>query len=871
MILPFVNREDWDAVNRNFQKLRFQMGPSSLPIFAGLTLTGLTATRLMQTNASKGLASVSDLSSWIGGTTNRITVTSDGDGTVTLSGPQDIHTGADPTFAGLNLTGSADFTTNAITFQPTVDSATFFRIMDADGGTPIITVDSVNEWMGLGTDTPLRKFHLYDPYGSCEFLMERGDQAVDKKRFNIFIASGTTYFRVLNDAGNGGLNWLSANHTTGLLTAVDLSLTSPSSIYGLNHDSFTGFVVNEHIDHSMVSILAGTGMSGGGDISASRTLNCTITQYTDALARAAISETVTGLDYNNTTGVFNLTSGYVIPTTTQETNWGTAYTHSQVAGGDSVHVSVTENSNWDAAYTHITSTGDDHTWLNQDVTIPASPTFAGLELKESLVTTDTYTKLLLHFDGLDASASIKDNSFSQHAPTIVGDAQIDTAQSKFGGSSCLFDGTGDYVTIPDHADWDFGSGDFTIDFWIRPTDTNRHAIFAGTSDYWFGIDYHFLGTRNINIWASSNGTSWNLLNADSGGNAIGTITLVLDTWTHVAIIRNGNNWRSYINGVKDIDVTVAGTLVTQASAKNIGRWGGDAIPKWLGWIDEFRISKGIARWTAAFTSPTRPYGDGTFSRIGIGYPTVKNGGLAVKEWLGVGTDTPLRKFHVYDPYGDAEILLERGDQGVDQKRFNIFIANNKTNFRTLNDAASGGLVWLYATHSTGEVTLNYPLICEESLFITEKAADLADRAGKGQIWVKNTTPNELWFTDNAGTARKIESFVDRGDPAGADYTQATLTADGTWRDLNLSAIVPAGAHRVRLYGQIKDGVAGRYIAFRKNGHVNNFNLLVVQENVANLDEYFQGEVECDTNRIIEYQISNAVIAAITVVVIGWWI
>jgi hypothetical protein len=71
-----------------------------------------------------------------------------------------------------------------------------------------------------------------------------------------------------------------------------------------------------------------TALSAGAGISYNNTtgvIASTITQYTDANARAAISETVTGLDYNNTTGVLSLTSGYVIPTTTNETNWNAAY------------------------------------------------------------------------------------------------------------------------------------------------------------------------------------------------------------------------------------------------------------------------------------------------------------------------------------------------------------------------------------------------------------------------------------------------------------------------------------------------------------------------------------------------------------------
>jgi len=81
------------------------MGLESTPTFAGMTLTGLTASRLIYADADKALTSVSDLTTWIAGTTNQVTVTDDSDGTVTLSLPQNIHTGATPTFAGLTLTG----------------------------------------------------------------------------------------------------------------------------------------------------------------------------------------------------------------------------------------------------------------------------------------------------------------------------------------------------------------------------------------------------------------------------------------------------------------------------------------------------------------------------------------------------------------------------------------------------------------------------------------------------------------------------------------------------------------------------------------------------------------------------------------------
>ena len=71
-------------------------------------VANLDASRLVATDASKTMVSVDDLTDWVAGTTNQITVTDDTDGTITLSTPQDIHTGASPTFAGLTVVNAVD-------------------------------------------------------------------------------------------------------------------------------------------------------------------------------------------------------------------------------------------------------------------------------------------------------------------------------------------------------------------------------------------------------------------------------------------------------------------------------------------------------------------------------------------------------------------------------------------------------------------------------------------------------------------------------------------------------------------------------------------------------------------------------------------
>ena len=85
------------------------------------------------------------------------------------------------------------------------------------------------------------------------------------------------------------------------------------------------------------------------------TITCTITQYTDALARASISETITGIDYSSSTGVFSITSGYVIPTTTQETNWTTGYTHS--TNNNQAHTDYLKNDADDTTSGKLTASG----------------------------------------------------------------------------------------------------------------------------------------------------------------------------------------------------------------------------------------------------------------------------------------------------------------------------------------------------------------------------------------------------------------------------------------------------------------------------------------------------------------------------------
>ena len=219
--------------------------------------------------------------------------------------------------------------------------------------------------------------------------------------------------------------------------------------------------------------------------------------------------------------------------------------------------------------------------------------------------TSTDVVLHLHMDGANNSTTFTDVSGKTVTPSS--NAKISTTESRFGGSSGFFNGGTDYLSVAASTDFEFGSGDFTIECWFRvPNVTGNKALFAGNTDFWLGA---FVWGNRIGYFASSNGTSWNLIAADSApSNGGGFHTLSANTWYHFAFVRKGNDFMGFINGKLDLFVTVSGSIVSRpAEVKRIARWGGGDFAPFYGYIDEFRITKGVARYTDNFSLPILPY------------------------------------------------------------------------------------------------------------------------------------------------------------------------------------------------------------------------------------------------------------------------
>jgi len=215
---------------------------------------------------------------------------------------------------------------------------------------------------------------------------------------------------------------------------------------------------------------------------------------------------------------------------------------------------------------------------------------------------DAYSVLLMHMNGEDGSTTLTDEA--GHTVTPYG-AEIDTDQSKFGGASCLFAGD-DYAVISDSNDFDFGTGDFTIDFWVRfsALDTNSREIMQRLdADNPGGLNRMdlIMASNTLQFTAYTDGTQIASVSR--------SITISASNWYHVAIVGYSGQFLLFLGGVKQ------GASADRVNPGSMPYSGNVYLGKnqqfgvyWLaGWIDELRISKGIARWTTDFTPPTVAY------------------------------------------------------------------------------------------------------------------------------------------------------------------------------------------------------------------------------------------------------------------------
>ena len=176
----------------------------------------------------------------------------------------------------------------------------------------------------------------------------------------------------------------------------------------------------------------------------------------------------------------------------------------------------------------------------------------------------------------------------------TGDTKISTAQSKFGGSAIYFDGTGDSLLFPNPVIHGFGTGDFTVELWVYPVawDSNM-VVVMGNGSTGFGIQKYGGGSTG-NIGVIING-AW----------AITDATLpTTGQWTHIAVTRTSGTLRFFVNGSVS-GSTPSNTSDITGGISGIGGYSGQTY--YNGYMDELRITKGVARYTTTFTPATKAF------------------------------------------------------------------------------------------------------------------------------------------------------------------------------------------------------------------------------------------------------------------------
>jgi hypothetical protein len=201
--------------------------------------------------------------------------------------------------------------------------------------------------------------------------------------------------------------------------------------------------------------------------------------------------------------------------------------------------------------------------------------------------------LLMHMDGSNGSRVFVDEK--GNTVSYYGNAEISTAQSKFGGASLACGGNG-RLSIPHSAALDIGASDFVIEFWfnastVTPPYQEMFTKGAGLQIY--------LGGNKVMVALSANNNTIYFLSVQSG-------TITPGEWNHVALQKRGNQYLVFLNGQPTNNESVGLSPNTGTDPIIIGAYANGAYP-FTGYIDDVRVTTGAWRYTGGFTLPTEAY------------------------------------------------------------------------------------------------------------------------------------------------------------------------------------------------------------------------------------------------------------------------
>ena len=788
-------------LRRAVQKLASnKIGGGSSPTFGGLTLTSLTANRLISSNSNKILVS-SDLYSWVTETSNQVLIADDGDGSITLSTPQNIHTGASPTFAGLTLSSIANENTDVDKFL--VDSTgvikyrTGAEVLSDIGASPTthrhdtetLEHDAVNSDGGAFSFTTTGLVTFNQSIASANYTAS-----------NLLTACATNA---------GALDFSAASKTltveNNAIVSQDYSVDATPTFAGLTLSSIAN--ENTDVDKFLVDssgvIKYRTGAELLSDLELPSTSNGegasligiedSLSLYTAANVEAALAEvmdqiTIITLVADSVTMDVGSAVGSV--SDTQTINDGNEYNIDETTG--------IPNPNFTATFDF------------SGIVAGHEPNLIELHWSYNGSVAHTIEIQMWNYTGTPQWDTI-DNT------TIIDTSGVLTF------SSIAITGTiTDYVSGGaarvrfNHANNGIATHDFIIDYLAIKDD---HGIGSGITDHGslsgLGDDDHtqYHTDARAATWLAANHET-TYAHADIASNSThrgltsGNPHSVTPTELSLVIGTNTQAWDAGLDSLAGLTYAAA-SFVKMTGANTFAlRTIAETADDLEGTIDHDSLANYVSAqhidWTGA-SNNLHTSGTGEFDgSVGIGLTPVANspltilssvtttGEFAMSMYLQLNETAPLAVATAFyaqiDHYGSGGTTGSiTGFSGVVNQRSTSTMVHVKAGYFAIQNLSTGAITNAYTLQvigpffsSTGTVGTQYGLYLNAQnharvttaysiyqagttdinyfgspLSMVERAASLGDVAGRGQLWVKNTNPCELWFTDDLGNDTKI--------------------------------------------------------------------------------------------------------------------
>ena len=407
---------------------------------------------------------------------------------------------------------------------------------------------------------------------------------------------------------------VTANGITDANIQLTIPVTSSSSTEAITNVTATLTKVIE----ASVTATANTESSAQLTIAVNAETNATATTSAEANLSYTVNAETTATAQTTVDAQITRTieaSATATATTTVEAGIGVTFVVSTVASGSVTNAELFRSATLESS---LTANGTTTSAITTAKNVAASVSGAATVTNSNLQLFDpnfANVSLLLHGNGSNGSTTFTDNSPNNFTVTANGNAQVDTTVYKFGSGSIELDGNGDYLSIPDNVDFQFGTGDFTIETWVRFNSVSgfipivSNGLGAAGGNPLYDTNWSIYLTNNnlyITKFVSNNQTDFNF-----------SWTPSIDTWYHVAIARNGTSLKAYVDGSQIGSTQTSSTNYSGATNNtgfSIGRLligNGGAVASYLnGYLDDIRIIKGVARYTGStFTVPTREFLD----------------------------------------------------------------------------------------------------------------------------------------------------------------------------------------------------------------------------------------------------------------------